>query len=435
MATKDNILDNINLRSEQVQEVLETPPNWLIRWGSLVMLGIILLFFLLACIIKYPEFISSTIIISSQNPPEKIEVRIDSRIEKLIAKDQKTVKKGDLLMVLESSADDQDIYQLKKILDSLSTKQLSKFPLQLVSSFRLGEVQEDYNAFAKALEEEILFTNLQPYAAEEVTALKGITDYKERVANLRQQHILESSKLQLTEKNYKRSESLHREGVIAALELENEKVKLLEAQRNFKNTEISIAQLEETILNFKKIKSGADVNIVKEKTSYSSASILLLEKLKKALRQWEKTYLVYASIDGTLSYLQFLGEKQFVKAGSTLLSILPNNRQITIGQMHIGAQNQGKIKINQKVLIKLDNYKYQEYGIVQGKIKSIALVQDKDSKYYIEVALPNGLQTSYHKKIVFDKELSGTADIVTEELTLAERILSQLRSLLRYQDN
>ncbi|MEN5057212.1 HlyD family efflux transporter periplasmic adaptor subunit [Sphingobacterium kitahiroshimense] len=435
MATKDNILDNINLRSEQVQEVLETPPNWLVRWGSLVMLGIILLFFLLACIIKYPEFISSTIIISSQNPPEKIEVRIDSRIEKLIAKDQKTVKKGDLLMVLESSADDQDIYQLKKILDSLSTKQLSKFPLQLVSSFRLGEVQEDYNAFAKALEEEILFTNLQPYAAEEVTALKGITDYKERVANLRQQHILESSKLQLTEKNYKRSESLHREGVIAALELENEKVKLLEAQRNFKNTEISIAQLEETILNFKKIKSGADVNIVKEKTSYSSASILLLEKLKKALRQWEKTYLVYASIDGTLSYLQFLGEKQFVKAGSTLLSILPNNRQITIGQMHIGAQNQGKIKINQKVLIKLDNYKYQEYGIVQGKIKSIALVQDKDSKYYIEVALPNGLQTSYHKTIVFDKELSGTADIVTEELTLAERILSQLRSLLRYQDN
>lgn len=435
MATKYNILDNINLRSEQVQEVLETPPNWLIRWGSLVMLGIILLFFLLACIIKYPEFISSTIIISSQNPPEKIEVRIDSRIEKLIAKDQKTVKKGDLLMVLESSADDQDIYQLKKILDSLSTKQLSKFPLQLVSSFRLGEVQEDYNAFAKALEEEILFTNLQPYAAEEVTALKGITDYKERVANLRQQHILESSKLQLTEKNYKRSESLHREGVIAALELENEKVKLLEAQRNFKNTEISIAQLEETILNFKKIKSGADVNIVKEKTSYSSASILLLEKLKKALRQWEKTYLIYASIDGTLSYLQFLGEKQFVKAGSTLLSILPNNRQITIGQMHIGAQNQGKIKINQKVLIKLDNYKYQEYGIVQGKIKSIALVQDKDSKYYIEVALPNGLQTSYHKTIVFDKELSGTADIVTEELTLAERILSQLRSLLRYQDN
>ncbi|EEI93854.1 hypothetical protein HMPREF0765_0476 [Sphingobacterium spiritivorum ATCC 33300] len=177
------------------------------------------------------------------------------------------------------------------------------------------------------------------------------------------------------------------------------------------------------------------MNIVKEKTSYSSASVLLLEKLKKSLRQWERNYLVYASIDGTLSYLQFLGEKQFVKAGTTLLSVLPNNRQITIGQMHIGAQNQGKIKSDQKVLIKLDNYKYQEYGIIKGKIKSIAMVQDKDSKYYVEVSLPEGLQTSYHKTLAFDKELSGTADIVTEELTLAERILSQLRSLLRYQDN
>lgn len=435
METKKNILDDINLRSEQVQEVLETPPNWLIRWGSLVLLGIILLLFFLACIIKYPEFISSTIVISPQNPTERIEVRVDSRIERLVVKDQQTVKKGDLLMVLESTADDHDIQELKLIIDSISSKKLSQFPLQMVSSFRLGEVQEDYNAFAKALEEEILFTNLKPYAAEEVTAVKGISDYNERIANLKQQHILEASKLELTEKNYNRSEALNRDGVISALELENEKMKLLEAQKNFKNTEISIAQLQEAILNFKKLKSGADVSIVKEKTSYSSASILLFEKLKKSLLQWEKNFLIYASIDGTLSYLQFLGEKQFVKAGTTLLSILPNNRQVMVGQMHIGAQNQGKLKLNQKVLIKLDNYKYQEFGIVQGEIKSVALVQDKDGKYYVEVNLPNGLETSYHKTIPFDKELSGSADIVTEKLTLAERIFGQLRSILKYQES
>lgn len=435
METKKNILEDINLRSEQVQEVLETPPNWLIRWGSLVLLGIILLLFLLACIIKYPEFISSTIVISPQNPTERIEVRVDSRIERLVVKDQQTVKKGDLLMVLESTADDHDIQELKLIIDSISSKKLSQFPLQMVSSFRLGEVQEDYNAFAKALEEEILFINLKPYAAEEVTAVKGISDYNERIANLKQQHILEASKLELTEKNYNRSEALNRDGVISALELENEKMKLLEAQKNFKNTEISIAQLQEAILNFKKLKSGADVSIVKEKTSYSSASILLFEKLKKSLLQWEKNFLIYASIDGTLSYLQFLGEKQFVKAGTTLLSILPNNRQVMVGQMHIGAQNQGKLKLNQKVLIKLDNYKYQEFGIVQGEIKSVALVQDKDGKYYVEVNLPNGLETSYHKTIPFDKELSGSADIVTEKLTLAERIFGQLRSILKYQES
>lgn len=435
METKDSILDDLNLRSEQVQEVLETPPNWLIRWGNVVILSVIILFFILASIIKYPEFISSPIIISSLNPTEKIEVRLDSRIEKLIIKDHETVKKGDLIMVLESTADYHDIHRLGNLIDSFASKDLKKFPLEVVANFRMGEVQDDYNAFAKALESEELFTNLQPYAAEEVTALKGIADYQERIANLKQQHVLESTKLHMTEKSYDRSELLHKEGVISVVELENEKVKLLEAQKSYKNTQISIAQLEEAILNFKKIKTGADINIAKEKTSYSSASILLLEKLRKTILSWENTYLIKASIDGTLSYLQFLGEKQFVKSGTVLLSILPENRQIAIGQMHIGAQNQGKIKPNQKVLIKLDNYKYQEFGIVQGSVKSISLVQDKDNKYYVEVSLPQGLETSYHKNITFDKELSGTADIVTEELTLAERILSQLRSLLKYQDN
>ncbi|MFD1770463.1 HlyD family efflux transporter periplasmic adaptor subunit [Sphingobacterium suaedae] len=435
METKNNILQEINLRSEQVQEVLERPPHWLIRWGSLTILGIILLFFSLACVIKYPEFIQGNIVVSSQNPPERIEVRIDSRIERLIAQDQQTVRKGDLLLVLESTADVQHILRLKALLDSISPEQIAQFPLQRTAGFRLGEIQEDYGSFAKALEEEILFADLQPYAVEGTTASKGIVDYKQRIVNLRQQHVLESSKLALTEKSFRRSELLYKEGVISAMELESEKLKLLEEQRFHKNTEIAIAQLQEGIMNFKKSKKGAEINMVKEKTSHSSASLLLLGKLKKALQQWEKNYLIYASIDGKLSYLQFLGENQFVKAGSTLLSILPDSRDITLGQMHVGAQNQGKIEIGQKVLIRLDNYTYQEYGLVQGEIRSVAFVQDKDNKYYIEVALPHGLQTSYGKNIPFDKELSGTADIVTEELTLAQRILSQLRSLLRYQDN
>lgn len=338
-------------------------------------------------------------------------------------------------MILESTANHADMLRLKSYVDSFSAQNLADFPLQEVSRFNLGEVQEDYNVFAKALQDELLFQQLKPYATEEMTAVKSIADYRERLENLKQQHILESSKLQLTEKNYKRSDQLHQEGVISTLELENEKLKLLEAQKNYKNVQISLAQVEEAILNFNKVKTGADINFMKEKTSYSSASILLLEKLRKSIRQWERDHLMYASIDGTLSYNQFLGENQFVKTGTTLLSILPDNRQNAIGQMYIGAQNQGKIKEKQKVLIKLDNFKHQEYGIIKGEIKSIALLQDNDKKYYIEVRLPEGLKTSYHKTIHFDKELSGNADIVTEELTLAQRILHQLRSLLKYQDH
>jgi hypothetical protein len=49
----------------------------------------------------------------------------------------------------------------------------------------------------------------------------------------------------------------------------------------------------------------------------------------------------------------------------------------------------------------------------------------------IDVSLPNGLQTSYKKQIVFQQEMTGTADIVTEDLRLIERLLYQFRAIFK----
>lgn len=436
METKKYILDDIRLRSEQVNEVLENPPHWMIRWGSLLILLIIAVFFLLASIIKYPDFIESPIIISSENPPERMEVTIDSRIEKILFQDHQSVRKGDLVLILESTANYQDVLALERLVDEFSTtEQLNRFPLKETAKFRLGEIQEDFNAFAKAVQDESLFNNLQPYAVEGMMADKNIKDYESRIVNLKQQCELEKTKVQLTEKNYNRCELLQQRGVISPQELENEKLKLLEVQRSLKNTQITLAQLDEAIVNFRKTKTGAAINTVKDQATFSTAAVQLFEKLRKSIRQWKRTYLLYSATDGTLSFLKFLGEKQFVKNGTNLFSILPDSRQVIIGQMLIGPQNQGKLKPEQKVLIKLDNFKYQEYGVVKGLVKSISLTPDKENKYYVEVTLPNGLKSSYNKNIAFDKELSGNASIVTEELTIAQRIFNQLRTILKYQES
>lgn len=436
METKKYILDDIRLRSEQVNEILENPPHWLIRWGSLLILLIIAFFFLLASIIKYPDFIESPIIISSENPPERVEVTMDARIEKILFQDHQQVRKGDLVLILESTANYKDVLALERLADSFSTSGLlNGFPLKETAQFRLGEIQEDFNAFAKAVQDESLFNALQPYAAEGLMADKNIRDYESRIVNLKQQFELEKAKVQLTEKNYSRCELLQQRGVISPQELENEKLKLLEAQRSLKNTQITIAQLDESIVNFRKTKAGVNINTVKDKATFSTAAVQLFEKLRKSIRQWKRTYLLYSSTDGTLSFLKFLSEKQFVKNGTNLFSILPDSRRVIIGQMLIGPQNQGKLKPGQKVLIKLDNFKYQEYGIIKGLVKSISLTPDKDNKYYVEARLPHGLKSSYNKNIPFDKELSGNASIVTEELTIAQRIFNQLRAILKYQES
>lgn len=72
-----------------------------------------------------------------------------------------------------------------------------------------------------------------------------------------------------------------------------------------------------------------------------------------------------------------------------------------ICSLYSPVQNSGKIKVGQKVNIRLANYPDREFGIIKGTIKAISLTPDKDGNLLINVSLPNGLQTSYKKQISF----------------------------------
>ena len=433
METKKDILDNIELRSESVQDILTQPPHWMIRWGNTVIFIILLLILVMSYIIKYPEFVPASVIITSENPPEKLEARTNSKIEKILFKDHQKVKAGQVMMVLQSTANYHDILELKDIVDSLSTNQLQSFPLQKVSTFKLGEIQSDYNSFAKAFQDERLFTRLQPYAPENLAANQSLSEYRGRIANLQQQRSIEVAKYELTKKNFQRSQELFNQGVIAAVELENEKIKFLQAEQNLKNINISLSQMQEAISGLNKTKSGASINTEKDKINYSSQTLQLYEQLRKSLRQWEQSYLFISSTNGVVSFQQFWGENQFVKQGDVVMSILPENTESLIGRMQIPSANSGKVQTGQKVLIKLDNYRFQEYGIIEGKVQNISLTPDENGNYYVDVILPKGLKTSYNKTLPFDKELKGNGEIVTEDLRLIERFFFQIRKLLGYQ--
>lgn len=428
-----DVLDNIELRSESVQDILTQPPHWMIRWGNTIILLILVLILMMSYVIRYPEFIPAPIIVTSQSPPEKLEARTNAKIEKIFIKEHQQVKKDQVLMVLQSTANYEDVLKLKNIVDSTAPDQLLSFPLSKVSHFKLGELQSDYNSFAKAFQDETLFTRLQPYAPENLAANQSLSEYRLRIATTKQQKKLEQAKYEITRKNYQRSQELYNQGVIASMELENEKIKFLQAQQNLENINISLSQMEEGISNLNKTKSGTAINTEKDKITYSSQTLQLFEQLRKSLKQWEQNYLIISNTNGIASFQQFFGENQFIKAGDVILSILPENKDKLVGRMSVPAANSGKIISGEKVLIKLDNYRYQEYGIVEGKVQNISLSPDKDGNYYVDVILPKGLKTSYNKTLTFDKELKGSAEIVTEDLRLIERFFYQMRKLLGYQ--
>jgi multidrug resistance efflux pump len=137
--------------------------------------------------------------------------------------------------------------------------------------------------------------------------------------------------------------------------------------------------------------------------------------------------LIVAPFDGKLTYLGNIKPNQFISAGREIFTVVPESQEY-IALMKIPKLGYGKVRKNQTVRIKLDNFPFFEFGLLEGKVKEVSLIPNEDM-YLVKVKLTNGLQSSYNKKLTFTPEMSGTAEIITEELRLIDRIFNRIRDI------
>ena len=189
--------------------------------------------------------------------------------------------------------------------------------------------------------------------------------------------------------------------------------------------------MRSSINDLKRNSGNTVINESRDKINLLRNALQSFTQLKKAINDWEMLYVLQSSIKGQVSFMQIWVENQTITSGEQVFIIVPTDSKNYIAKLKAPAQNSGKIKVNQDVNIRLANYPDREFGIIKGKIKSISLTPDKEGNLLIDVSLPNGIATSYDKKIVFHQEMSGTADIITEDLRLLERLLYQFRDVFR----
>jgi hypothetical protein len=92
-------------------------------------------------------------------------------------------------------------------------------------------------------------------------------------------------------------------------------------------------------------------------------------------------------------------------------------------------QRSGKVTEGQTVNIKLSGFPYLEYGMVQGIIRSKSKVSSDDA-YMIEIELPQGLKTLYGRQLEFTQNMQGTAEIITNDRSLLEKMVSPFRHMI-----
>ena len=82
------------------------------------------------------------------------------------------------------------------------------------------------------------------------------------------------------------------------------------------------------------------------------------------------------------------------------------------------------------MIIRFNNFPDQEFGFVEGRVSSVSLVPS-DENYLVEITLSNGLMTNYGRELPASLEMKATADIVTEDLRLIERLFMPLKKILK----
>jgi len=426
------VQDNIQIRSEEVQEILSYVPNWMIRWGMTLVFVIILMLLFISWFVKYPDVITAEVVVTTKIPPEKIFAKSTGQIESILVNNNSPITKNTIIGVIENSGNYKDILLLKSILDTISVDKINfTFPMDQLPFLILGDISMDFSLFETNYSEYVLSKRLQPYSSEFSANNLSLAEIKNRLVILKSQKELNEKELEFNKKDLDRNKMLFDNGIIAAQDYERKQLEYTQSKRTLKNMSTSISQLHEAIGNSKNTIKSSEIRKTQDDTRLLKKVIQSLYQLKKSVKDWELRFALKSSIAGKVSYLSFWNENQTVNIGDLVFTIIPTKSAGYIGKIKAPIQNAGKIKIRQKVNIRLANYPDTEFGVLNGLVENISLFPDKEGNYLVDVTLDKELITSYNKKIEFQQEMSGKAKIITEDLRLIERFFYQLKNVFK----
>ena len=267
-----------------------------------------------------------------------------------------------------------------------------------------------------------------------VTIEKEFLDKKIRVLNKKQavatnklnffdlQDSLASIQKKLIVKQNTRDSLLFAENILSADEAEVNRLNLINERKNAIRNYIdrfSAVGATNTI-------KMEELNMIK---NYSAAIYTQTHTLENALfdvniniQLWENKHLIKAPIDGTI----LLKSKEIrtpFEANEELLAIIPTSREEPTFSIYldIPAQYINYVKNNQNIQIKVNEYPFLVYGMVEGTISEIPNETANDY-YRCKAKLKEGMRTNYGRDLKVKNRYYGIAQVTLKRENFVEKV-------------
>jgi len=435
MATKNDY--NIEIRSEEVNDILSRPPRWIIRWGIGVIFLVVLIILVGSSFFKYPDVITAPITVTSEILPANIISKISGRLETLFVKDGGSVDANELIAIIESPTEYSSFKALKNLSGefskTISTGKILYGPT-FPANLKLGNIQSSYTQFLKSYNDYKSFMETN-YYGKKIVFVNNQIEQQKLMLNLSERQLkISSEQYELSRRSYKRDSLLFSQSVLSQTDIEQSQTKLLTANQQLENTQSSIVNMKLAILQAQQ--SIFELNQEKNEKikSYESSISGNFNLLLAQMADWEQNYLLISPISGKVSLTSFWQENQNINIGEVVLTVIPQKRTGISGKIYLPLQGAGKVKVGQRVNVKFDNYPNMEYGMLQveiAKISKIPTTINNTKVLVLDVKFPNGLTTNYGIKLELKEEMPGTSEIVTEDLSLFQRFLNPIKHVIK----
>lgn len=427
---KSKLVYKREFQSEEFQEILGNMPQWILFRGTLFIL-IAVIFIIIGCVIfKYPDTINTTMTLTGVAPVSELISRSSGKIQTFYVVDKQNVKVGQYLAVLANSANTNDVRKLKQYLDEFNIDATIRLPPE---NLNLGSIQSTYSSFYTTLYEFDKLNQFQYYTKKKYFIKNQINEFSNYNNNIKRKENIINEQLKLYRKQYLRDSLLNKHGMISNEELEKTANQYLQSKLTQENVyttindlKIQIEQLHENLLDIE--------NQYEEKRSMLQSKLkAYILQLLAEIQSWELTYVFVSPIEGQVTFTKYWTENQNVTIGECVFYIVPHDNINIIGKAKMPLIRSGKVKIGQSVNIKLLGFPVDEFGVIKGVVANISTVPIRDGKegfyYVVEIGLTQGLITTYNKTIPYLPEMQAQADIITDDISMLERLFMPIRKL------
>lgn len=422
-------------RNEEVQTIVERMPTRFGFWVSLIVIFIFILMAFFGWIVRYPDIVMGQIVVKANTAPIKLIANASGKIKLNGSKSMQTVKEGQIIAYLENPTNPNVVVHIDSLLKaynpgSENIKQLIHF---LPKNLSIGELNIKYYTFVNALQQYI--NHADDRLLEKQSQNLRVILAEQYKAQQAAQKRLEMSRNQLayTYKFFKRDSTLFQKKVISEAELDRTQMSYIGAKDAYQTALGNLIGSKQAIQQTQSQLQELGITTPEKEKDLKIGLISSYNDLIDNIKSWEQKYVFQSPYKGKVQFLKFYAENQFIPQGEEVFTVIPTDEHLT-GQVILPSQGSGKLKVGQEVIVKLDNFPYNEYGSVTGKVGAISLttsttkVQNNDiDTYLVQVDFPNQLTTNYGSKLEFRAEAKGSAEIVTKDRRLIERLFDNLK--------